>query len=119
MISIKGLQKHYGSVRAVDGITFEVRPGDVVGFLGPNGAGKTTTMQILTGYIPPTVGDVLLNGMDVTENPIEVKKLIGYLPENISLYEDLTVYEFLQFVGEIRGLNGKKRQAIKEAAEAC
>lgn len=119
MISVKGLQKHYGSVRAVDGITFEVRPGDVVGFLGPNGAGKTTTMQILTGYIPPTAGDVLLNGMDVTENPIEVKKLIGYLPENISLYEDLTVYEFLQFVGEIRGLNGKNRQAIREASEAC
>jgi len=119
MITVRSLKKHYGPVRAVDGISFEIRPGEVVGFLGPNGAGKTTTMQIITGYIEPSEGETLVDGIDVASQPIEVKRKIGYLPENTSLYEDLTVFDFLEFVARVRGLNGNSRAAIKKAAEAC
>ncbi|NOZ26236.1 MAG: ATP-binding cassette domain-containing protein [Nitrospirae bacterium] len=119
MISVGSLSKDYGSVRAVSDLSFGVSKGEVVGFLGPNGAGKTTTMQILTGYIDPTSGRVLVDGLDVTEHPLEVKKRMGYLPENTPLYEDLTVYDFLEFAASVRGLKQRKRDAIREASERC
>ncbi len=118
MIEVSSLVKYYGDIRAVDGVSFEVKKGEVVGFLGPNGAGKTTTMQILTGYLNPTSGRVLIDGIDVVEEPVKVKERIGYLPENTPLYEDLTPYDFLEFVASVRGIeNGRK--AIKETAELC
>ncbi len=119
MISVSSLNKDYGGIRAVSDLSFEVSKGEVVGFLGPNGAGKTTTMQVLTGYIDPTSGRVLVDGLDVTEHPIEVKKRMGYLPENTPLYEDLSVYDFLEFAASVRGLNQGKRAAIREASERC
>jgi len=119
MISVSSLHKDYGSIRAVSDLSFEVNNGEVVGFLGPNGAGKTTTMQVLTGYINPTSGRVLIDGLDVVEHPLKVKKRIGYLPENTPLYEDLTVYDFLEFAASVRGLNHRKKGAIKEASERC
>ncbi len=119
MISVQSLTKHYGHVRAVEGISFEIKKGEVVGFLGPNGAGKTTTMQMLTGYLLPTAGTAVVDGIDVVTNPVEVKQRIGYLPENTPLYEDLTVYEFLSFIAGVRGLNGSATRTIKKTAEIC
>ncbi len=119
MISVQSLTKHYGNVRAVEGISFEIKKGEVVGFLGPNGAGKTTTMQMLTGYLLPTAGTAVVDGIDVVNNPVEVKQRIGYLPENTPLYEDLTVYEFLSFIAGVRGLNGSSTMTIKKTAEIC
>lgn len=119
MISVKGLTKHYGSVKAVQGISFEIQKGEVVGFLGPNGAGKTTTMQMLTGYLIPTSGSVVVDGVDVSRDPVVVKQKIGYLPENTPLYDDLTVFEFLSFIAGVRGLNGSATRAIKRTAEIC
>ena len=119
MISVKSLTKHYGEVRAVEGISFEIKKGEVVGFLGPNGAGKTTTMQMLTGYLMPTSGTALIDDIDVVAEPVEIKRRIGYLPENTPLYEDLTVYEFLSFIAGVRGLNGSATRTIKKTAEIC
>ena len=119
MISVKSLIKDYGEIRAVNGISFEIKSGEVVGFLGPNGAGKTTTMQIITGYLRPTSGEVLIEGRDIFENHISTKNSIGYLPENTPLYEDLNVYDFLDFVASVRGLNGNKKDSIKRASELC
>ncbi|RME64333.1 MAG: ATP-binding cassette domain-containing protein [Nitrospirae bacterium] len=118
MIEVQGLSKYYGSVRAVEGVSFTVQKAEVVGFLGPNGAGKTTTMQCITGYLEPTAGRILIDGYDVCEDPVSVKSLIGYLPENTPLYEDLTVYEFLDFVGSVRKVPDKNK-AIKKAVEEC
>jgi len=118
MIEVYGLSKYYGNVRAVEGVSFTVTKGEIVGFLGPNGAGKTTTMQCLTGYLTPTAGTVTINGFDVAQQPVKVKSLIGYLPENTPLYEDLTVYEFLEFVASVRGLPSPNK-AIKEVVERC
>src|SRR5213076_1461270 len=106
MIRIENLVKTFGAKRAVDGISFSVERGEVLGFLGPNGAGKSTTMRMITGFIPPTDGSVTVGGFDVVENPIESRRLIGYLPENAPAYTDMTVYGFLKFCGEIRGLRG-------------
>jgi ABC-2 type transport system ATP-binding protein len=119
MITVQSLTKHYGQVRAVDGISFEIKKGEVVGFLGPNGAGKTTTMQMITGYLFPTSGTAVIDGINVVSNPLEVKQRIGYLPENTPLYEDLTVYEFLSFIAGVRGLNGSSTRTIKKTAELC
>ncbi len=109
MIEVKDLTKWYGSVRAVDGISFSVPAGQVVGFLGPNGAGKTTTMKILTGYLAPTAGTATIDGVDVTEDPIPCQRRIGYLPEGNPLYADLRVDESLKFAAEMRGMRGAKR----------
>jgi ABC-2 type transport system ATP-binding protein len=106
MITVNGLTKKYARNTAVDHISFAVKKGQIVGFLGPNGAGKTTTMRMLTGFLPPTSGQATVAGFDVVENPIEVKRRIGYLPETPPLYLEMRTAEYLQFVGKIKGLRG-------------
>lgn len=107
MIKVEHLVKDYGQIRAVDDVSFHVRKGEIVGFLGPNGAGKTTCVKTITGFISATSGRVLIDGMDVASNSVEIKKKIGYLPENAPLYPDMTPREFLEFVGEVRGIRGE------------
>jgi ABC-2 type transport system ATP-binding protein len=120
MIKVENLTKIFGVKRAVDGITFLVERGEVLGFLGPNGAGKSTTMRMITGFIPPTAGTVTVGGFDIAENPIAAKKLIGYLPENAPAYTDMTVHGFLDFTAEIRGLRGSaKKAAINRVVDLC
>ena len=120
MIRIENLVKSFGAKRAVDGISFNVERGEVLGFLGPNGAGKSTTMRMITGFMPPTAGKVTVGGHDVAESPLEAKRLIGYLPENAAAYPDMTVKGFLEFAAELRGLTGAKRkQAVDRVVELC
>ncbi len=102
MIRAIGLTKDYGSRRAIENLTFEAKQGEVVGFLGPNGAGKTTTMRILTGYMPPTYGTAQVAGFDVVNDSIEVRRRVGYLPETVPLYPDMTVFEYLKFMADLR-----------------
>jgi ABC-2 type transport system ATP-binding protein len=120
MIQVDHLTKFFGTKRAVDGISFSVQRGEVLGFLGPNGAGKSTTMRMITGFIPPSAGRVSVGGFDMVDNPIPAKRLIGYLPENAPAYTDMTVGGFLNFAAEIRGLRGEeKKQAVQRAVEMC
>src|SRR6266542_4756589 len=106
MISVKELTKKYARNLAVDHISFEVKKGQIVGFLGPNGAGKTTTMRMLTCFLWPTSGTAAVAGFDVLEQPLEVKKRIGYLPESPPLYQEMIADEYLAFVGRLKGLSG-------------
>lgn len=117
MIEVKNLVKHYGDKKAVDGITFTVNDNEVVGFLGPNGAGKSTTMNMLTGYISMTSGEIKINGIDILQNPIEAKKQIGYLPEQPPLYPEMTVTEYLGFVAELKGVKDIKAEVEDVAAK--
>jgi len=110
MIEIKNLTKDFGSLRAVDGVSFSVRRGEVLGFLGPNGAGKSTTMKMITGFLTPTSGTAFVCGHDVGREPIAVKAKIGYLPEGAPLYPDMTPGSFLEFIADIRGLSGAAKQ---------
>jgi ABC-2 type transport system ATP-binding protein len=120
MIKVENLIKTFGTKRAVDGISLAVERGEVLGFLGPNGAGKSTTMRMITGFIPPSAGVVTVGGFNMMENPISAKKLIGYLPENAPAYTDMTVYGFLDFTAEIRGLRGAaKKSAINRVVDLC
>jgi len=120
MIKVENLVKTFGTKRAVAGVSFSVERGEVLGFLGPNGAGKSTTMRMVTGFIPPTSGTVSVGGFDMLENPIPAKRLIGYLPENAPAYTDMTVYGFLKFTAELRGLHGDARiRAVHRAVEMC
>lgn len=120
MIVVDSLSKHFGTKVAVDNVSFEVKKGEVLGFLGPNGAGKSTTMRMITGYLPPTAGRVTIGGASIVENPVEAKKLIGYLPENAPLYSELTVRSFLTFIAELRGLSGAdKAKAVDHAMDLC
>jgi ABC-2 type transport system ATP-binding protein len=120
MIRIESLVKNFGAKRAVDGISFTVERGEVVGFLGPNGSGKSTTMRMITGYYAPDAGRVSVGGHDVADAPLEAKRLIGYLPENAATYPDMTVQGFLGFAAEIRGLAGDaKKKAIGRVVERC
>src|SRR5688500_16310009 len=120
MIRIENLVKTFGPKRAVDGVSFNVERGEVLGFLGPNGAGKSTTMRMVTGFMPPTAGRVTIGGHDVAESPLEAKRLIGYLPENAAAYPDMTVKGFLEFTAELRGLNGNQRKkAVERVVELC
>src|SRR5262252_6839780 len=120
MISIEGLSKSYGATQALRGVSFEVPRGQVVGFLGPNGAGKSTTMRILAGYATPTSGSARIDGMDVTSDSIATRRVLGYLPENNPLYEEMIVIDFLEFVAEVRGIPTVDRRArIKNTAERC
>jgi ABC-2 type transport system ATP-binding protein len=120
MIKVQNLVKIFGSKRAVDGISFSVERGEVLGFLGPNGAGKSTSMRMITGFIPPTEGKIEVGGFDMVENPIPAKRLIGYLPENAPAYTDMTVSGFLNFAAELRGLRGDaKKKAVARAIEMC
>src|SRR5438552_6394604 len=104
MIEVQNLRKSFGAITAVNGVSFNVEMGEVLGFLGPNGAGKSTTMRMLTGFIPPSAGEVSIGGFNMLDNPIPAKRLIGYLPENAPSYTDMTVLEFLKFAAELRGL---------------
>jgi ABC-2 type transport system ATP-binding protein len=120
MIRIENLVKTFGAKRAVDGLSFNVERGEVVGFLGPNGSGKSTTMRMVTGYYTPTSGRVTVGGHDVVESPLEAKRLIGYLPENAAAYPDMSVRGFLEFAAEMRGLSGAaKAKAVARAVERC
>ena len=106
MIEIEHLSKRFGELTAVDDISFRVERGDVLGFLGPNGAGKSTTMKMITGFIAPDAGSIVVGGDDISLHPVEVKRRIGYLPEGAPLYGDMTVMGFLRFIAEIRGFRG-------------
>jgi ABC-2 type transport system ATP-binding protein len=120
MIRIENLIKTFGTKRAVDGVSFSVERGEVLGFLGPNGAGKSTTMRMITGFMPPTSGRVSVGGHDVAASPLGAKRLIGYLPENAASYPDMTVQGFLGFAAEIRGLRGDaKKRAVGRVVERC
>ncbi len=118
MIHIKNLSKHYGLVRAVDNITFDIHTGEILGFLGPNGAGKTTAMRMLTCFMEPTTGDIEINGKSIQEEPLAIKKDIGYLPENTPLYTDMNVLEYLNFVAHIRDIpKGQYAKRISDVIE--
>ncbi|HEY4038033.1 MAG TPA: ABC transporter ATP-binding protein [Burkholderiaceae bacterium] len=110
MIKTEYLSKRYGALTAVDGVSFEVRPGEVLGFLGPNGAGKTTTMRMLTGFISPTSGRAWIYGHDVESDPIAARSCVGYLPEGAPLYGEMTALAFLEFIADLRGLRGAVRR---------
>ncbi|MEO8717699.1 MAG: ATP-binding cassette domain-containing protein, partial [Burkholderiales bacterium] len=120
MIRIENLVKAFGAMRAVDGVSFAVERGEVLGFLGPNGAGKSTTRRMITGFFPPTSGRVSVGGHDVAEAPLAAKRLIGYLPEAAPSYPEMTVHGFLAFAAEMRGLAGDaRRKAIGRVVELC
>jgi ABC-2 type transport system ATP-binding protein len=120
MIKVQNLSKSFGPKVAVNDVSFSVERGEVLGFLGPNGAGKSTTMRMITGFIPPSAGSVSIGGHDMIEEPIEAKRMIGYLPENAPAYNDMTVSGFLSFAAEIRGLRGEeKKKAVNRAVEMC
>lgn len=120
MIRIDNLVKAFGRKRAVDGVSFNVERGEVVGFLGPNGSGKSTTMRMITGFYPPTSGRVTVGGHDVAEEPLAAKRLIGYLPENAASYPDMTVEGFLRFAAAMRGLDGAaKDKAVARVVGLC
>ncbi|MCG8415442.1 MAG: ABC transporter ATP-binding protein [Pseudomonadales bacterium] len=121
MIEIENLTKKFDQFVAVDDLSFTVKEGEVLGFLGPNGAGKSTTMKVITGFLAPTGGSVTIDGFDITNNPIEAKSLIGYLPEGAPSYGDMTTIDFLRFIAKVRGYQGEEieqrvNHAIKEVA---
>jgi ABC-2 type transport system ATP-binding protein len=110
MIRVSGLTKDYGSRRAISDLTFNIEKGEIVGFLGPNGAGKTTTMRILTGYMPPTMGKAEIGGYDVIEDSLDVRRIVGYMPETVPLYTEMTVFDYLKFYADLRKIkNGDER----------
>ena len=113
MIQVNGLVKDYGARRALHSITFDANQGEIVGFLGPNGAGKTTTMRILTGYMPPTDGTAIVAGYDIVEESLEVRKRVGYLPETVPLYTDMTALEYLKFMAELRHIPNAETRAYE------
>ena len=120
MIEVDRLTKRYGPTLAVSDVSFRVEKGEVLGFLGPNGAGKTTTMRVITGYLPPTEGTVRVAGYDVAEQPIEAKRHTGYLPESPPVYPDMTVNEYLAFVGRVKGVPRRDlKTRINEVSERC
>lgn len=120
MINVKNLTKSFGYKTAVDDLSFEVEKGEILGFLGPNGAGKTTTMRILTGFFPPTSGTATVNGVDVCDDPMKVREMVGYLPEHVPLYTDMTTREFLTFAASAKKLRGKERlDAVERTLDRC
>jgi len=120
MIEVENLSKRYGPTLAVSGVSFNVQKGEVLGFLGPNGAGKTTTMRVITGFFPPTEGKVRVAGCDVVDEPLEAKRHIGYLPELPPVYPDMTVVEYLAFVGRIKGVSRRDlRTRLDEIVARC
>ena len=110
MIQVENITKKYGSFVAVDNINFEIEEGEVVGFLGPNGAGKSTTMNMITGYIEPTSGRIIVDGYDISKKPRKAKRQIGYMPEGVPLYSDLTVKEFITYMAELKGVPKKEKK---------
>ena len=110
MIEVKNITKKYGSFTAVDNISFKIEEGEIIGLLGPNGAGKSTTMNMITGYIEPTEGEIIINGYDISRKPRKAKSQIGYMPEGVPLYSDLTVKEFVTYMAELKKVDRKKRK---------
>ena len=120
VIEARGLSKRYGDVKAVDAVTFSIGKGEVVGFLGPNGAGKTTTMRMLTGFLPPTDGTAVIAGHDIFEDPLAARRCVGYLPETLPLYPEMTVQSYLAYVARIKDVpRAKRRDAVERAIERC
>ena len=121
MIEVQSLHKSYGSINAVNGVNFDVNRGEILGFLGPNGAGKSTTMKMITGFVRPTSGTVLVDGLNVQDHPVAVKERIGYMPENGPVYGEMTVEEFLIFIAEIRGYDDPtiREDKIDHACDLC
>ncbi len=120
MIEVANLSKRYGDLTAVQDVSFTAAPGEILGFLGPNGAGKTTTLRVITGFLPATSGTVRVSGFDVFEQSAEVRRRIGYLPENPPLYSDMTVVPYLRFAGKIHGLGrGEVGAAIDRVIDTC
>jgi ABC-2 type transport system ATP-binding protein len=120
MIEVQDLTKYFGATLAVNRVSFKVEKGEIIGLLGPNGSGKTTIMRILTGFFPPTSGRAMIAGMDVAENSIETRRRVGYLPENMVLYPDLSVTALLEFGARVRGLDSKStRERIEYSIETC
>src|SRR5688572_17591683 len=121
MVIVENLVKDYGSLRAVDGVSFQIKKGDILGFLGPNGAGKSTTMKMITGFLRPTSGTAKVCGFDVQESPIEVKSRVGYLPESSGAYPEMTVVEFLSYVAEARGFRDREKitQRLADVIVKC
>src|SRR6202012_4179425 len=114
MITTKNLSKRYGDILAVDDLSFEVSPGEVLGFLGANGAGKSTTMRMIAGFISPTAGEGRVCGHDIEQAPVAAKSCIGYLPEGAPSYGEMTVAEFLDFIADVRGLSGERRRVRRD-----
>lgn len=120
MISVENVSKKFGAIRAVNGVSFKIETGEVVGFLGPNGAGKSTTMRMITGFLPATEGRVEISGIDMAANPVAAKAKIGYLPESAALYTDMEVTDFLMFMGRMRGMTAAKlHERLKAVIRQC
>ncbi|HXL45172.1 MAG TPA: ATP-binding cassette domain-containing protein, partial [Candidatus Binatia bacterium] len=120
MIEVQGLTKHYGVIAAISDVSFSVKRGEIVGFLGPNGAGKTTTMRILAGFMPATRGTATVAGYDVFTQSLEVRRRIGYLPENVPLYSEMGVASYLDFVAEVKGVGrAERRRRVADVMERC
>ncbi len=120
MVTAEHLNKTFGRFTAVKDATFSVDRGEIVGFLGPNGAGKTTTMKMLTGYLPPTAGTASIAGYDILDNPLEARRHLGYMPENVPLYDDMRVIEYLDYRARLKGICGKSvREQIAEVIDKC
>ena len=118
MIEVKNVTKKFGNFTAVDNITFTVNDGEVVGFLGPNGAGKSTTMNMITGFTEPTEGTIIIDGYDIQKKPLKAKKCIGYMPEGVPLYSELTVKEFVTYMAELKGMpRNEKKEKVNEVLE--
>lgn len=120
MIAVQSLSRHFGTIKAVDDISFSVDKGEILGFLGPNGAGKSTTMKMLTTFLAPTSGTATVGGFDIIDQPLEVRARVGYLPESSPSYKDMNVYDFLLFAAEVRGYDGEERvKRVKDIMETC
>ncbi len=120
MIKIEKLTKYYGELKAVDSVSFEIQKGEILGLLGPNGAGKTTIYRILTGYLSPTSGSIKVKDFNIYDNLIEIKKLIGYLPEAAPIYQDMLVFDYLNYIADIRRVEKDKKLAhLRELADLC
>jgi len=120
MIELKNVCKYFGQIAAVNNVSFSVEAGEIIGFLGPNGAGKSTTLRILTGFTPASSGSAKVAGYHVEDNPIEVKRRIGYLPENVPLYTEMLVRRFLSYVAEIKGVaRGERKKEVGRVMERC
>src|SRR5574341_2205113 len=114
MIEVRNLTKHYGTVAAISDVSFDVERGEIVGFLGPNGAGKSTTMRILCGVFPPTSGRAVIAGYDVVADSLRARRIVGYFPERVSLYLDMTVHEYLRYVAEMKDLPSRSEEHTSE-----
>ncbi len=120
MIKVENLTKYYGALCAVNHVNFEIKKGEILGLLGPNGAGKTTIYRILTGYLSPTSGNIKVKDFNIIDHQLEIKKILGYLPENAPIYHDMLVFDYLNYIADIRGVKkDKKLDHIKELADLC